>query len=107
MNDTINVEEMAQAIQCCRTERPRLRRGRTVLVQRTGTYVQRVEFNAQKWGAACENLSMMVKNRRISFPNDSDLIAELEVFTSASPSAECLTTRSSAATTPRSGPCAS
>ena len=51
-------------------------------VERTGTPVQRVEFNARKWGAACENLSIMVKNGRISFPNDADLIAELEVFTS-------------------------
>ncbi len=47
-----------------------------------GVYVQRVEFTPQKWAAACENLSMMIENGRISYPNDSDLIAELEVFKS-------------------------
>ncbi|MGZ4934325.1 MAG: hypothetical protein ACXV49_07485 [Halobacteriota archaeon] len=47
-----------------------------------GIYVQRVEFTRQKWTAACENLSMMMENGRISYPNDPDLIAELEVFKS-------------------------
>ncbi len=50
-------------------------------VERKDTYIQRVEFTLQKW-AACENLSMMMENGRISLPNDSDLVAELEVFTS-------------------------
>ncbi len=47
-----------------------------------GVYVQRVEFTPQKWAAACANLSMMMESGRISYPNDSDIIAELEVFKS-------------------------
>ena len=46
--------------------------------------LNRVKFTPEKWAAAYENLSMLMENERISYPNDPDLVAELEVFKSDS-----------------------
>ncbi|MGZ4846284.1 MAG: phage terminase large subunit [Halobacteriota archaeon] len=48
-----------------------------------GIPVTRVKFTSEKWTAAFENLSMLIANGRISYPNDPNLVAELQVFKSA------------------------
>ncbi len=45
-----------------------------------GTYVQRIKFNKRKFVTAYENLSQLVRKRRVDLPNNPELMAELEAF---------------------------
>ena len=47
-----------------------------------GVYLRPVKFNQKKLAEAYENLGMLIRKRIISFPNNPELIAELDVFKS-------------------------
>jgi hypothetical protein len=49
-------------------------------VELKGTYVQRIKFNKQKFDAAYENLSQLVRKSVVDLPNNPELMAELEAF---------------------------
>jgi predicted phage terminase large subunit-like protein len=51
-------------------------------LEQRGVWVERVAFTPQELAAAYENLGLLIRNRVISYPRYSDLIAELEVFKS-------------------------
>jgi hypothetical protein len=45
-----------------------------------GTWVQRVTFTADMWQAAYENLNLLLRNGKVSYPAYSQLMAELDAF---------------------------
>ncbi|MGZ4926279.1 MAG: hypothetical protein ACXVIP_02920 [Halobacteriota archaeon] len=47
-----------------------------------GGPLQKAALTDEEWVAAFDNLSMMMQNGRISYPNYPELIADLEVFKS-------------------------
>ncbi|MGZ4951491.1 MAG: phage terminase large subunit [Halobacteriota archaeon] len=51
-------------------------------LENRGVYVRRVKLSQKELAAAYENLGMLIRRRIISYPNNPELIAELEVFKS-------------------------
>ncbi len=51
-------------------------------VEHNSPPVHKVKLTDEKWAAAYENLSMLIESERISYPNDPDLVAELDVLKS-------------------------
>lgn len=50
--------------------------------ERKGVWVRRIEFAPQERAAAYENLGMLIRKHVISYPDCSEIIAELDVFKS-------------------------